>query len=95
MTRLWVVLTAALAATYLFVGVFSSVAGVRWAALAGALLLVAGLGAAGRSRVAALVLVALGALVPAVLGWWSLVLPLTGLLALVCGALAVRARAHC
>jgi hypothetical protein len=89
--RLWTVLTVLLAAGYAYVGIRSPLPAIRWTALAGAALIAAALWLAGRSRAAAMVALVIGALTPALLAWWSLVLPLTGLLALVCGTLAIRA----
>ena len=43
------------------------------------------------ARPAALAVLVAGAVAPAITGWWSLVIPVTGLLALLCGSLAIRA----
>jgi peptidoglycan/LPS O-acetylase OafA/YrhL len=90
-SRWWAVLTGVLAAGYLYVGATTPQPSIRWPALAGGLLVLAALWVATRSRPAALAALVAGAVVPAVVGWWSVVLPVTGLLILVCGTLAVRA----
>jgi len=90
--RLWDILTAVLAAGYAYVGVRSPLPGVRWTALAGAALVAAALWLARRSRAGALAALAVGALAPVVLAWWSVVLPVTALLILICGSLAVLGR---
>jgi hypothetical protein len=97
LTHWWTTLTVVLAVGYLYIGVSSPLASVRWPTLAGALLVLAALSFAARGRwfaarrPIALGALAIGAVLPVVTAWWSLVVPLTGLLILVCGALAVRA----
>jgi hypothetical protein len=66
----------------------------RWPTLAGALLVLAGLWLATRTRPAALTLLIAGALLPALTAWWSLAIPATALLILLCGTLAIRATAR-
>ncbi len=88
--RWWMILTAVLALGYLYVGALSPLPSIRWPALAGGLLVLAALGLATRSRPAAFAALVAGAIVPAAFAWWSLVLPATGLLILICGTLAVR-----
>jgi hypothetical protein len=86
----WILLTAFLAAGYVFIGLTSPLAAIRWPALAGGLLVLAALWLATHSHPAALTLLAAGAVLPSVSGWWSLLLPATGILILVCGTQAIR-----
>jgi hypothetical protein len=90
-SRWWTVLTAVLAAGYLSIGATSPQPSIRWAALAGGLLVLAALWVAPRSRPAALAVLLVGALLPSVIAWWSLALPATGCLILLCGTTAIRA----
>ena len=87
----WSLLTLVLAVGYAVIGLSGPPASIRWPALAGALLIPGSLWLARRSRPAALSVLAAGAAIPAITGWWSLVIPVTGLLALLCGSLAIRA----
>ena len=89
----WSLLTMVLASGYAVIGLASPAASIRWPALAGALLVLGSLWLAGRSRPAALSVLVAGAAAPVITGWWSLVIPVTGVLALLCGGLAVRATA--
>ena len=86
----WTGLTAALACGYLYIGAMSPLPAIRWAALAGGLLALAALWSASRSRVIALLALVVGALAPVVTGWWSLVVPLTAVLIILCGTVAIR-----
>jgi hypothetical protein len=86
----WAALTGVLACGYLYIGAASPVAAVRWPALAGGVLVLLALGLAARSLLLALVVLAAGALVPMVTAWWSLVVPLTAVLIVLCGTAAVR-----
>jgi hypothetical protein len=86
----WVLLTAVLAGTYVFIGLTSPPPSTRWPTLAGALLVLAALWLASRSYPAALTFLIIGAVVPAIIDWWSLVIPATALLILLCGTMAVR-----
>jgi hypothetical protein len=86
----WTALTALLAGGYLFIAVISPLALTWWSALTGAVVTVAGLWFASRNRPVALIAVVVGALVPVITGWWSLVVPLTAALIIVCGTVAVR-----
>ena len=45
---------------------------------------------AARTRPVALAALIVGAILPAALAWWSLALPATALLILICGTLAIR-----
>jgi hypothetical protein len=90
----WSLLTSVLAGGYLVIGLASPLASIRWPALAGALLMLGSLWLAGRSRPAALSALVAGAVAPSITGWWSLVIPVTGVLALLCGSLAIRATAR-
>jgi hypothetical protein len=88
--RRWpVALTGAVGLLYLWIGV-SAHGGERLLGIAGGLLVLAALAAATRSRTAALVLLAIGALPLAAATWWSIVTPLLALLVLPLGWLAVR-----
>ena len=87
----WSLLTIVLAGGYAVIGLAGPQASIRWTALAGALLILGSLWLAGRSRPAALLVLVAGAAAPAITGWWSLVIPVTGVLALLCGSLAIRA----
>ena len=87
----WSLLTVVLAGGYAVIGLAGPSASIRWPALAGALLLPGSLWLARRSRPAALSVLAAGAAIPAITGWWSLVIPVTGVLALLCGSQAIRA----
>jgi hypothetical protein len=89
----WGILTALLAAGYLVIGSISPTPSIRWTALAGAFLVLGALWLAHRSGPAALGALFLGAALPLPTAWWSLVVPLTALLILICGTLAVRASA--
>ena len=93
--RRWFVATAVLTCGYLYIGGTSPLPWLRWPTLAGALLVLAALWLVTRPRRGAgpmaLGMLVCGALVPAVIEWWSLVVPVTALLILGCGALAVRA----
>jgi hypothetical protein len=89
----WGILTALLATGYMIIGSISPAPSIRWTALAGAILVLAALWLARRSRRAALVALFLGAAFPLAAAWWSLVVPLTALLMLICGTLAVRSTA--
>ena len=93
MPRRWSLLTVALAAGYAVIGLAGPGASIRWTALAGALLISGSLWLASRSRPAALSVLIVGVAAPVVTGWWSLVIPVTGALALLCGSLAIRATA--
>ena len=86
----WTVLTLTLATGYLLAGVTSSLPQVRWPAIGGAMLIGAGLALADRSYRAATTVLALGAAAPAVTMWWSLVVPIIGVLVLICGVPALR-----
>ena len=86
----WTALTAVLAIGYLLIAVISPLALIWWSALAGAVLIVTGLWFASRNRPIALIAVVVGALVPVITGWWSLVVPLTAALIIVCGTVAVH-----
>ena len=86
----WTALTALLGGGYLVIAIVSPDPSIRWPAAIGTVLVVAGLGFAARSRWIALAAVVVGALIPVVTGWWSLVLPLTAALIVVCGTVAVR-----
>ncbi|MCU1472708.1 MAG: hypothetical protein JWQ92_776 [Amnibacterium sp.] len=85
----WTALTDLLAMGYLLIAVISPLALIWWSALTGAVLIVTGLWFAPRNRPTALIAVVVGALVPVITGWWSLVVPLTAALIIVCGAVAV------
>jgi hypothetical protein len=85
------VLTAVLAAGYLWIGATSPQPSIRWPTLAGGLLVLAALWVATRSRPAAVAVLLVGAVLGSVTAWWSLTLPVTGCLILVCGTLAIRA----
>jgi hypothetical protein len=86
----WAVLTGVLACGYLYIGAASPLAAVRWPALAGGVLVLVGLGLAARTRLLALAVLVVGALVPVLSAWWSLVVPLTAVLIVLCGTVAVR-----
>jgi membrane protein implicated in regulation of membrane protease activity len=88
--RRWPILTAVLALGYLYIAVASPLPSIRWPTLAGALLVLAALALAARTRPVALAALVVGAILPAALAWWSLVLPATALLILLCGTLAIR-----
>ena len=84
-------LTALLAALYGWIGLAGH--GVNRAlGLTGALLVLAALPAARRSRPIAVILLVLGAVPLAVAAWWSIVAPLVGLLALLLGWAAIRSQ---
>lgn len=87
----WTVLTAVLACGYLWIGAADPLPSIRWPALAGGLLVLVALRLAVRNRPLAVAVLVVGALAPVVTGWWSLVIPLTAVLILLCGAVAVRA----
>jgi len=87
----WSLLTLVLAGGYAMIGLAGASASIRWPALAGALLMLGSLWLAGRSRPAALAVLIAGAVAPVITGWWSLVIPVTAVLALLCGTLAIRA----
>lgn len=89
----WTVLTVVLACGYLWIGVASPQPLLRWPALAGGLLVLGALWLAARNRPIALVALIVGALAPVVTGWWSLVIPLTAVMIILCGAVAVRGTA--
>jgi hypothetical protein len=82
-------LTATLAALYGWIGLASHGLD-RTFALAGAALILTALILARTSRPAAAILLAVGALPLAVAAWWSIVAPLSGLLALLLGWTAIR-----
>jgi membrane protein implicated in regulation of membrane protease activity len=86
----WAALTGVLACGYLYIGAASPVAAVRWPALAGGVLVLLALGLAARSLILALAVLVVGALVPVISAWWSLVVPLTAVLIVLCGTVAVR-----
>ncbi len=86
-------LTAVLALLYLWVGLAAQGSD-RALAVAGAILMLAALAVAPRSRPVAMVLLAVGALPLAAATWWSVITPLLMLLALVFGAFAVRDLSH-
>jgi hypothetical protein len=86
----WAVLTGVLACGYLYIGAASPLAAVRWPALAGGVLVLVALGLAARSRLLALAAIVVGALIPVLSAWWSLVVPLTAVLIVLCGTAAVR-----
>ena len=86
----WTLLTAILAAGDIFIGLTSPLPGIRWPTLAGGLMVLAALWLATRSRPAALALLATGAVLPVATGWWSVVVPVTGILILLCGTQAIR-----
>jgi hypothetical protein len=88
--RWWPILTAVLALGYLYVAAASPLPSIRWPTLAGALLVLAALALADRTRPVALAALVVGAILPAALAWWSLVMPATALLILLCGTLAIR-----
>ncbi|MBA3905428.1 MAG: hypothetical protein H0X35_01905 [Pseudonocardiales bacterium] len=90
MNRWWVGLTVVLACGYLWIGAGDATLSTRWPALAGGVLVLAGLALGGRSRPLAMVLLVVGALVPVVTAWWSLVVPLTAVLIILCATMAVR-----
>jgi hypothetical protein len=87
------VLTVVLAVGYLAIGVASPLSSIRWPSLAGALLVGGALWLATRSQTIALVVLVVGTAVPAITAWWSLMVPVTGVLVLLCGYLAIRATA--
>jgi len=87
----WSLLTVVLAGGYVAIGVSSPLTAIRWPALTGALLLLGSVWLAARSRPTAWSALVVGAVAPAITGWWSLVIPMTGALALLCGSLAIRA----
>lgn len=89
----WSMLTGVLAFGYLYIGATSPVPSIRWTTIAGALLVLAAPGLANRSHPIALLILVSGAVLPVVTGWWSVVIPATGLLILACGTAAVRATA--
>ena len=89
----WSLFTIVLAFGYAVIGLAGPGASIRWTALAGALLISGSLWLASRSRPAALSVLIVGVVAPVVTGWWSLVIPVTGALALLCGSLAIRATA--
>jgi hypothetical protein len=91
--RWWAVLTVVLVVGYLAIGVASPLSSIRWPSLAGALLVGGALWLATRSQTIALVVLVVGAAVPAITAWWSLMVPVTGVLVLLCGYLAIRATA--
>ncbi len=86
----WTVLTLVLACGYLWIGVAAPVPALRWPALAGGLLVLVALGLAARSRPTAVAVLVVGALAPVVTGWWSIVVPLTAVMIILCGVVAVR-----
>jgi uncharacterized membrane protein len=86
----WTVLTALLAGGYLVIAIVGAEPSIRWPALIGTVLVGAGLWIASRSGWIALAAIIVGALLPVVTGWWSLVVPLTAALIVVCGTVAVR-----
>jgi hypothetical protein len=77
-------LVVIIAALYAWVGL-SAYGLDRVLGLAGAVLIIAALGVADRSRPAAAVLLLLGSLPLAVTTWWSLATPLLGVLCLLLG----------
>lgn len=89
--RWWTVLTVVLAGGYLYIGATSPLPAVRWPVLAGAVLVLIALRLAARHRGPATAVLVVGAVLPVVTAWWSVVVPVTGLLILLCGATAVRA----
>jgi hypothetical protein len=88
--RWWPILTAVLALGYLYIAAASPLPSIRWPTIAGALLVLAALALAARTRPVALAALIVGAILPAALAWWSLALPATALLILICGTLAIR-----
>jgi hypothetical protein len=86
-------LTAVIALLYLWIGLAAHGPD-RALGIAGATLMLASLAVAPRSRLAAMVLLAAGALPLAAATWWSVVTPLLMLLALLLGALALRNLSH-
>jgi hypothetical protein len=89
----WTALTGVLAGGYVVVAVVGQLPEIRWPALAGAVLVVAGLRLASWRRRIALVVVVVGALVPVVTAWWSLIVPVTAAVIIVCGVVAVGSAA--
>ena len=88
--RNWLMgLTVALAAMYGWIG-FAAQGISRLVGLLGAVLIVAALVAATRSRPAAAALLVVGALPLAVITWWSVVTPLLAAVALTVGMVAIR-----
>lgn len=55
--------------------------------------MLAALWLADRSRPLAVAVLVVGALAPVVTGWWSLVVPLTAVMIIACGVVAVRGMA--
>ena len=88
--RRWPILTAVLALGYLYIAAASPLPSIRWPTLTGALLVLTALPLATRTRPVALAALVAGAILPAALAWWSLALPATALLILICGTLAIR-----
>ena len=89
-TTWWVVLTVALAAGELLIGLAGPLPQLRWPALTGGVLVLVALAAAARWYRAAVVALVAGAVVPTLTTWWSLVEPLTAVLVLGCGVPALR-----
>lgn len=86
----WLLLTALLGIGYLFIGLTSPLTSIRWALTIGGLLVLAAAWLVSRSRAAALTVLVLGALIPVLFAWSSLVVPLTAVMLLICGLLAGR-----
>lgn len=86
-------LTAIVALLYAWVGVAAH-GWDRVLGIIGALLILAALVVAQRSRTVAAVLLVAGALPLAVVTWWSVVTPLLAILALLLGRLAIRNLSH-
>jgi hypothetical protein len=89
-SRWWAVLTLVLVAGYLWIGLLSPLAPIRWSTLTGAALVLGALACATRSRRVALTALVAGAAFPAITIWSSVVVPVTGLLILLCGIPAIR-----
>jgi len=92
--RWWLALTVALAVGYLVIGVLSAGPSIRWPFVIGAMLVLGALVAVRRSRPAAWSALVIGALAPVPTTWWSVAGPVTALLLLGCGAVAIRATEH-
>jgi hypothetical protein len=88
--RRWPILTAVLALGYLYLAAASPQPSIRWPTLAAALLVLTALALATRTRPVALMALIVGALLPTFTAGWSLAIPTTALLILLCGTLAIR-----
>lgn len=88
--RTWpTVLVAVLALLYIWIGIVANGAD-RLLGITGGIVMLAGLVVAYRSRWAAMVLLAAGALPLAVTTWWSIATPFVAVLALLLGWFSVR-----